>query len=141
MTYARPANPGASNHPDVTDPVSAPFWAAAKRRELVAQKCNDCGDLRYPATEICPRCWSDRQTWTSIRPDGELHSFVVYHRALDPAMRNEVPYTVGRVITDDGVIFTVRLDMEPGQPRVGMRVTASWHDVTDDLTLLRFEAA
>lgn len=127
--------------PDVTAPTTAPFWEAAKRHVLVAQKCEDCGDLRYPALEICPKCWSPNQVWTEISPQGTLFSFVVYHRALDSSKNNEIPYVIGRVVTDDGPIFNVRLDIAPGDAKVDQRVRASWDDVNDEVTLLRFESA
>jgi uncharacterized OB-fold protein len=143
VTY--PAAAGASTPsrrlPIVDDPASAPFWRAARRHVLMAQRCLQCGDTRYPQLEICPNCWSVEQEWQEVAPTGELWSYVVYHRALDPSTRDDVPYVVGRVVTDDGPIFTVRLDVEPGQAVVGMRVAATWHDVTDDVTLLRFAPA
>ncbi|MDX2520318.1 Zn-ribbon domain-containing OB-fold protein [Streptomyces scabiei] len=140
MTYAPTSNATPQNLPDVTDPATAAFWEAAREHRLLAQSCGACGDLRYPATEICPRCWSDSQSWVPIAPTGELYSYVVYHRALDPSMKDEIPYVVGRVLTDDGVVFTVRLDLEPDEARVGMRLVASWNDVTDAVSLLRFAA-
>jgi hypothetical protein len=140
MTYAPTSNATPQNLPDVTDPATAAFWEAAREHRLLAQSCDECGDLRYPVTEICPRCWSDSQSWVPIAPTGELYSYVVYHRALDPSMKDEIPYVVGRVLTDDGVVFTVRLDLEPDEARVGMRLVATWNDVTDAVTLLRFAA-
>ncbi|MBE1594118.1 Zn-ribbon domain-containing OB-fold protein [Streptomyces stelliscabiei] len=140
MTYAPTSNATPQNLPDVTDPATAAFWEAAREHRLLAQSCGACGDLRYPATEICPRCWSDSQSWVPIAPTGELYTYVVYHRALDPSMKDEIPYVVGRVLTDDGVVFTVRLDLEPDEARVGMRLVASWNDVTDAVSLLRFAA-
>jgi len=144
MTYAPTSSasaPTPQNLPDVSDPRTAPFWEAAREHRLVAQKCDACGDLRYPASEICPRCWSDSQSWVPIAPTGELYSYVVYRRALAPSLKDEIPYVVGRVLTDDGVVFIVRLDVQPDEARVGMRLQASWHDVTDAVTLLRFAAA
>ena len=140
MTYS-PPQADEKRLPDVTDPATAPFWEAARNHTLVAQRCNQCGATRYPALEICARCWSDDQSWVPIAPTGELWSYVVYHRALDPAMKSEIPYVIGRVLTDDGVIFSVRLDVSPEEATVGIRLTASWDDVTDQVTLLRFQAA
>ena len=129
------------NLPNITDPRSAPFWEASKRHVLVAQKCEDCGDIRFPPLEICPKCWSPRQAWAEIAPDGYLWSFVVYHRALDPTKADEIPYVIGRVKTDDGPVFTVRLDVAPADAQVEMRLRATWDDVTDEVTLLRFAPA
>jgi uncharacterized OB-fold protein len=129
------------NLPDITNPLTAPFWAAAKRRELVAQRCEDCGDLRFPALEICPKCWSRRQTWTPITPAGRLWSYVVYRRALDPTKVDDVPYVIGRVRTDDGPVYTVRIDVSPEDAKVDMPVKPTWDAVNDEVTLLRFAPA
>jgi uncharacterized OB-fold protein len=129
------------NLPATDLPLTAGFWEAAKRHVLTAQKCLDCGYLRYPALEICPRCWSTNQAWTEISPTGTLWSYIVYHRALDPSKKDEIPYVVGRVKTDDGPVFTVRLDIAPEDAKVDMRVTATWDDVSDEVTLVRFAAA
>jgi len=129
------------NLPATDQPLTAPFWQAAKKHVLTAQKCLDCGDLRYPALEICPRCWSTNQDWVEISPNGTLWSYVVYHRALDPSKKNEIPYVVGRVQTDDGPVFTVRLDVTPEDAEVDMRLTASWDDADDEVTLVRFTTA
>jgi uncharacterized OB-fold protein len=135
---AEPERP--RNLPDVTAPAMAPFWEAAQRHVLMAQRCQDCGDTRFPPLELCPACWSVNQAWVEIAPEGELWSYVVYHRALDPSKAQDLPYVVGRVVTDSSAIFTVRLDLEPEAATVGMRVKASWDDVTDEVTLLRFTA-
>ncbi|MDC0770788.1 Zn-ribbon domain-containing OB-fold protein [Streptomyces sp. HD] len=128
------------NLPATDLPLTAGFWEAAKRHVLTAQKCLDCGYLRYPALEICPRCWSTNQAWTEISPNGTLWSYIVYHRALDPSKKDEIPYVVGRVKTDDGPVFTVRLDIAPEDAKVDMRVTATWDDASDEVTLVRFAA-
>lgn len=138
MNYPEPPAARIARLPDVTAPGTSGFWEALRRHELVAQRCATCGALRYPATDICPTCWSSDQAWVPIAETAELYSYVIYHRALDPAMKDEVPYVVGRVVTDDGVIFTVRLDVDPDDVRIGMRLRASWDDVTDEVTLLRF---
>jgi len=130
-----------ANLPNVQDPRLAPFWEASRRHSLVAQKCNDCGYLRFPPVEVCAKCWSEDQSWAEISPEGTLWSYVVYHRALDASKKDDIPYVIGRVVTDDGVIFNVRLNVAPEDARVNMRVTAAWDDVTDEVTLLRFTAA
>ena len=127
-----------SRLPDVTEPLMAPFWQAAKRHVLVVQECDTCGDVRFPPLEICSTCWSTEQTWREIEPTGTLWSFVVYHRALDRSKKDEIPYSIGRVKTDAGPMFTVRLDVPREETRVGMPVVATWLDVNDDVTLLRF---
>lgn len=128
------------NLPAVDDPITEGFWTASKEHVLTAQKCLECGDMRYPALELCPKCWSTNQTWEPIAPGAELYSFVVYRRALDPSTKDEIPYVVGRVKTDDGPLFTVRLEVAPEDAKVGMRLSPTWYQVNDEVTLLRFAA-
>jgi hypothetical protein len=47
-------------------------------------------------------------------------------------------HVAGRVVTDDGPIFTVRPDGRRDEFSVGMRMRALWDDVTEAVTLLRF---
>lgn len=140
MTYPAPGAASSTSLPDLKAALTAPFWAASRRHVLMAQRCDDCADVRFPPLEICPACWSSNQSWAEIAPTGTVWSFVVYHRAFDSAMEREVPYVVGRVVTDDGPVFVVRLDIAPSDAKVGMRVTAAWNDLTESVTLLRFAA-
>jgi uncharacterized OB-fold protein len=64
----------------------------------------------------------------------------VYHRALDPSKKDDIPYVIGRVKSDDGPIFTVRLDVSPDAATVDMPLTVSWDDVDEEVTLVRFTA-
>jgi uncharacterized OB-fold protein len=116
----------------------APFWEASKRHVVAVQECAACGDVRFPPLPICPKCWSDQQRWVEVEPFGTVWSYVVYHRALAPAFAQDVPYAIGRVKIDAGPIFTVRLDIAPTDIAVDMRVTATFEDVNDEVSLLRF---
>lgn len=85
----------------VTDPLSAPFWEAARKGRLVLQRCASCGALRWPPLVGCPECRSRDTTWDEVDPQGTIWSFVVYHRAFAAELKNEIPYTV-MVELDDG---------------------------------------
>jgi uncharacterized OB-fold protein len=122
--------------PDVSDPVSAPFWAGARDRRLVVQKCASCGALRYPPLPGCPECLGRDAEWTELRPTGTVWSYAVYHRALHPAFAGDVPYTVAVVELDDGPRITARMAAGAGRVAVGSRVTAEFEDVAPDVTQL-----
>ena len=124
--------------PDAADSLMAPFWAAARKRVLVVQTCNVCGETRFPPLPICSNCWSADQRWQEVDHTGSVWSYVVYHRALHPAFVDEVPYAIGRVQIEAGPIFTVRLDIPLSDIEVGMRVQASFYDLSDEITLLQF---
>ena len=124
--------------PDANDPLMAGFWEASKRHVLAIQRCNNCGQVRFPALPICSNCWSEDQAWAETEPTGTVYSYVVYHRAFAAAFNDELPYAVGRVKVTAGPIFTVRLDIPLDQITVDMPVVASFKDVTDEISLLQF---
>jgi uncharacterized OB-fold protein len=54
---------------------------------------------------------------------------------------DDVPYVIGRVRTDDGPVYTVRIDVSPEDAKVDMPVKPTWDAVDDEVTLLRFAPA
>jgi hypothetical protein len=109
-----------------------PFWDAAKRGELICQRCDDCGYLRWPMAGVCPECLSRRATLTEVEGTGTLWSFVVYHRAYAPSLKGDVPYAVALVELDCGVRLVTRLvDFEQGAAEVGMPVSVRYRELGD----------
>jgi uncharacterized OB-fold protein len=121
--------------PDVDDPIAAPLWAAARAHRFVLQACGCCGYVPWPPARVCPECLSADLHWRPASRSGAVWSSAVYHRALHPAFRDDVPYTVVAVRLDAGPLMIGRIDREPP---VGERVEIDFDDVTDDVTLLRF---
>jgi uncharacterized protein len=124
--------------PDVGDPSAAPYWAAARERRLVMQRCDRCGSLRWTPRDTCPECLEPGGTWTEIGTGGTIWSFVVYHRAFHPSFEAAVPYNVALVRLDAGPTVVTNLEAEAGQLGIGKRVHAVFRDVTDHVTLVRF---
>jgi hypothetical protein len=61
--------------------------------------------------------------------------------SLDPLKKGEIPYMTGRVVTDDGPLLVVGVDVQPEDAKVDTRLKATWDDVSDDVSPLRFTAA
>jgi uncharacterized OB-fold protein len=109
-----------------------PFWEGAVEGELRFQRCDDCGYVRWPAAGVCPECLSRAATWDAVPGEGTLWSHVVYHRAYAPALKEQVPYSVGLVQLSCGVRLLTRLvGIEPGEAVVGMPLTARFQEVGD----------
>ena len=117
--------------PDTDDPLTAPFWAAAAERKLVVQQCSSCGYRRWPPGPLCPECLAEGSDWTEVRPTGTLWSIATYHRALDPAFADEVPYTVALVELDDGPRMYGRIDGDPVTLVLDGRVRATFNDAAN----------
>jgi uncharacterized OB-fold protein len=121
------------------DPLTAPFWDAARRGRLVIQRCATCGELRWPPLVGCPECRGRDATWDEVSPRGTIWSFVVYHRAFAAELKDEIPYTVVMVELDEGPYLLGRFE-DPGRPPViGDRVTAVFTE-TDGVPAVRWRA-
>ncbi len=92
-----------------TSAVSAPFWAAAAREELVVPTCDECGARFFVPEVVCPACFSDTWTWQASPGTGVIYSYSVVQRAADPAYAGEVPYVLVVVDLDDGWSMLGRL--------------------------------
>ena len=124
----------------VGDPLSAPFWAAARRGRLVIQRCRDCGELRWPPLAGCPECRSRDTTWDEVSPNGTVWSFVVYHRAFAAELKQQIPYTVVVVQLDDGPYVVGRFVDNGRQPAIGEHVTADFAEL-DGIPSVRWRSA
>jgi uncharacterized OB-fold protein len=114
----------------------APFFAAARRRELVVQRCDDCGTLRFPARELCASCLSRRATWVPVSGRGRVLSFYVMHQVYHPAFAAEVPYAVAVVELEEGPRLTTNLvDCALGEIRVDLPVEVTFQDRSPEVSL------
>jgi uncharacterized protein len=127
--------------PDVDDPLTAPFWQASREGKLVAQQCPNCGYVRWPPGPICNECLTPGGEWTELTPNGTLYSYAEYHRALDPAFKDDVPYTVGLIELDGGPRMYGLMRSEVDTKDVGRPVRAVFDAVTDQVTFVRWELA
>jgi hypothetical protein len=127
--------------PKLDDPDQGPFWAAAREHRLTAQRCTNCGDLRYPALQICPTCWDRDFEWADVSTEGSIWSYVVYHRAFHPGFKDELPYVVAIVENTDGVRYTGRVVGRREDVSVGAKVRAVFADETPGFTLVKWELA
>ena len=77
--------------------LTAGFWEAARRHELVVQRCDACATLRHYPQYLCPQCQSDAWSWVPVDGKGVVHSFTVTHRAFGAAWAERVPYAVATI--------------------------------------------
>lgn len=119
-----------------------PYWEGTKAHELRAQKCSSCDHLRWPPQSFCPHCYSFDFKWITLSRTGTVESYVVVHQATSKAFTDDVPYTIAKILihdSDGSVVLTSSLiDVAWDEVRVGMRVTATFDDVTTEVTLPRF---
>jgi uncharacterized OB-fold protein len=88
------------------------YWRAAADRQLVVQRCDDCGLFRHYPQPLCPDCQSPRWTWTPVSGRGSVYTFTITHQAFHPAWSNRVPYAVATVELEEGVRMVTDLPSE-----------------------------
>ena len=129
--YAKPL-------PQVT-PEMKPFWDAARRHELVVQRCRGCGAYRFPARDICSRCLAREGEWTRVSGRGSVFSRAVMHQVYHPGFASEVHYGLVVIELEEGARLVSNLvDGPPGEIRAGMPVEVVFDDVTPEVTLPKF---
>ena len=117
------------------DADSSFFWKGLKEKKLLIQRCGDCGRNRFPPMPRCPYCASAKGSTIEAAGGGTIYSWIVVHRAFDPAFTAEVPFTLATVDLDETVRIVGRLEGAPAQ--FGMRVHATFFN-HPDWTELRF---
>lgn len=121
-------------------PTSRPFWDAAKRHELLLQRCGACSKFIYYPRPRCPHCFSDRLKWEQCSGKGTLYSYTVVRRAASRAFA-DAPYVLAIVELAEGPRMTTNIVAPPEQLRVDMPVTVFFDDVTPGHTLVKFKPA
>jgi uncharacterized OB-fold protein len=106
------------------DPISAPFWAAAERRELVLQHCISCGRHQFYPRPFCLGCDGDKLEWATAKGTGVIYSQSVVHMAAIPGF--EPPYTVAVVALDEGPHLVTNI--VGGDSAIGDRVRVAWRE-------------
>jgi len=138
--------------PAIDDPIDAAYWDAARRGELVMQRCSACGRRRFPPRPMCPHCQSVNHEWQPMSGQGRIFSFVVPHPPLLPALAKIAPYNVILVeLADDPSIRMVGNlvksaggevnEVDPATIQIGSPVRVVFDPVADDVTLARWVLA
>lgn len=120
---------------------SAPFWEGTRVGELRAQRCGDCGHLRWPPAVICPICLSGRHEWVRLSGRGRVFSWIVVHKSQHPAFWGD-PFNVAIVELDEGPrLHTNLVDVDPAAIRIGLPVEVVFDPQNDEISLPRFKPA
>jgi uncharacterized protein len=110
---------------------TAEHYRGYLRRELVLNRCADCGRWHHPMRPMCPACWSWNVVPTAVSGRGIVHLAIQLHQG--PAAEG-VDYTKGPhpVVTVEleeqkGLRFTGTIvDTALADVRIGMPVELTW---------------
>ncbi|WP_176595591.1 MULTISPECIES: Zn-ribbon domain-containing OB-fold protein [Sphingobium] len=126
------------------DPLSDPFWAAARRHELHMQRCDACGRLAYPPEIACRACGGSGLGFVAVSGQATLHSWTVLHDPPSPGFRDRLPVILAVVELEEQARLLMSSNLvgiAPGDLRIGLPLQARFEDVTDDCTLVQFGPA
>lgn len=130
--------------PDIPLPVptlySQPYWDGCQVGELRYQTCRDCGVITMDPAPACCGCFSANLDWEVSAGMGEVYSWTTVWRPQTPAFT--VPYVAVIVELDEGFWLLANLIGCPVEAvQVGMRVKATFVEMSDEITLPYFEPA
>ncbi|MCU1449865.1 MAG: hypothetical protein JWP02_2035 [Acidimicrobiales bacterium] len=118
-------------------PMSAPYWDACGRGELVFQRCDDCGTIALRPTTLCGTCLGASLSWVPSSGLGRLYSWTVVWRPQHPSFN--VPYAPAIVALDEGwFMMSAVIGCEPDDLRADMRLAVEFHQASDEIALPYF---
>lgn len=137
-----------------TDTEFRPYFeAVSARRQLVLQRCQQCGLLCYPPGAACPWCTSLDWEWQAVSGKGTIYSYEIVTQAIPPGFRDWVPYPVVLVELDEQrgtpmpeealriVANLVDANFNPEKEEnvaIGLRVEVVFQEIGDGLLLPQF---
>ena len=124
--------------PVITD-LNRPFWDGCAAGNLLLQGCEPCGHLRYPISDVCPRCLSGRFRWQRLAGRGEIQSWVVYRQRYHPSWAPFVPYNLVLVQLAEGPRMIGNVEpLARAELAVGLPVRATFVSVGNGLSVPRW---
>lgn len=113
--------------PDLGEPLTAPFFAAAARGELSIPHCRSCARAVWYPAPACPRCGSETIDWKVTSGRASLFSWAVVRRAFLPAFAEAVPLVAAIVTLDEDPevrLVSRVVDCDPESLRAGLGLEA-----------------
>lgn len=103
-------------------------------------RCENCGRFHFYPRPVCPHCYGARIAWAEASGRGEVYSHSTVHRAPSPAFKDDVPYVIAIVKTDEGPHLLSRVvGVAPETVHIGMRLRARLHGKSGDVLVPDFE--
>jgi uncharacterized OB-fold protein len=118
-------------------PMSAPYWDACGRGELVFLRCDTCGSIALRPTTLCGNCRGRSLSWLPSSGRGRLYSWTVVWRPQHPSF--SVPYAPAIVALDEGwYMMSAVVGCEPEDLRADMPLAVEFHPASDEIALPYF---
>ena len=122
--------------PELGDPLTKPFWDAAKQDKLVLPRCTSCNRVHWYPRWICPFCHATEIGCIEGSGIGYIHTFAVQHRAFG-GWADETPFVTAYIDLAEGDrMFTVLRGVDPTRPetiKIGAKVKVEFEAASADV--------
>ena len=117
-----------------------PFWDGCRKHELRFQQCVPCGHVRWPASIICPACYSKEAEWIKAGGKGTVYTYSVYHQAFHPSFEKDIPYVTAIIALAEGPhLLSSMVGCSPEDVYCDMPVEVTWEDIDKAFSLPKFK--
>jgi uncharacterized protein len=124
------------------DGLDREFWEAARRHQLVVQRCKDCEGFQFGPEWICHKCRSSNLGWHRVSGRGRVYSWERVWHPVHPALKDACPYMVVLVELPEAGNVRVVGNLA-GDPRaelpIGASVEAVFEDHPEGYTLVQWK--
>ena len=111
---------------------NAAHYRGRLRKELLVNRCDDCGLWHAPPKPVCPECWSWNLTPARVSGNGTIFMNVfLYQGPPAPGVDYSTPYPVVTVELEEqvGLRFTATVaDANNEEIRIGKSVRLEWRE-------------
>mgnify|MGYP001483624852 FL=1 len=120
--------------------TTRPFWDGLNERKVQIQRCDACDSwVFYPRTR-CPSCLGNQLVWHEVSGRGVLYTYTLARQPTAPHFADETPQQLAVIELDEGVRMTSTLvNVDPSDIVIGMRLRPYFDQVSDAITLLRYQ--
>ncbi|MBI4496754.1 MAG: Zn-ribbon domain-containing OB-fold protein [Chloroflexi bacterium] len=123
-------------------PETAGFWEAARRHQLVIQRCARCWRMQHPPRAVCAACGHTEYEWVPSAGKGQVYSLTRVYQNRAPGWADEVPYVFAIIQLNEGIHLISNVVGVPAeQVHIGTPVEVFFEDVTEEISLPKFRVA
>jgi len=119
------------------------YWNKASQEQLWLRKCNECFKAYFYPRDISPCCFSRDTEWTQSSGRGRLYAFSIIHRSPHEGFQDETPFIIAIVELQEGPRMATNIvgiqNPTPDKLRIGMEVTVVFDNISNDLSLPKFQ--
>ncbi len=111
------------------------FWQGAASGKLLMQRCQHCGYIWHPPSDVCGKCQATDIDWIPVSGKGVLYSYTKVQHAVHPVVQSWIPYTLCMVDLDEGTRILALFDDSKAPPSIGKTVALRFQKMSDGFQL------